>query len=63
MSVANPIQGYIVPRLQLVTMTADQTHTQSDTSLENVTELVIPVSATTRYYFTLNLQVTCNATK
>ena len=63
MSVANPIQGYIVPRLQIANMTADQIHTQSDTSLENVTELVLPVSANTRYYLEEYLRMTCPTTE
>ena len=42
-------------------MTADQIHTQSSTVLEDVTELVIPVEANTRYFFRCALRFTSPA--
>ena len=58
MSVANPIQGYIVPRLQVASMTADQIHTQSSEVMEDVTELVHAVPANTRFYFICTIRLT-----
>ena len=55
--------SFIAPTLpiQVAVMSADQTHTQSSVVLENVTDLVVPVSANTRYYFTVNLRLTSPA--
>ncbi len=52
---------FIDTPLQIAVMTADQTHTVSDTDLEDVTELVISVSPNTKYFLLCTLRLTSPA--
>ena len=55
MSVANPIQGYVLGRFNFASRAADATAIQSDDTLANDTDLFIPLETNSRYVFTATI--------